>query len=250
MASAEPVDKSARSVIDATFALLESLHRMGPSRVSDVQRDSALPRTTIHRLLRQLQSVGAAQCTEGRWSVGPTLVELGSGPPTDSWVRDVARRPLLELARLTGVLVALSVESTGHGRVIDVLPGIRPVYGREPRPGMGLGQDALADLGLDVSRFAWARAHRRARRGSLDPVLDLGQADPAVACVAVPLRLSSRDVGAVWLMLPSADRMSDTVVGATRMTAARIMTEVVRSRPSGRAGPLHQESLGQGVRHS
>lgn len=233
MTAVEPADESARSVIGAAFSLLESLRRLGPSRVSDLQRHCGLPRTTIHRLLRQLQAVGAVRRAEDRWSIGPTLVDLGSGPLTEPGLRDIARRPLLELTRATGALVALSVEAAGHALVLDVLPGVRPLDAPEPRTGMPLRPDELAAFGLDSSRLASLRAHRRAHHNDLRPVLDLGHADPAVACVAAPLRLSSGDVGAVWIMLPSTGGLSDAAVAATRRTAQRVAVELRSSRVAG-----------------
>ncbi|MFC4033247.1 helix-turn-helix domain-containing protein [Streptomyces polygonati] len=231
MAASEPADESARSVIGTAFALLESLRRSGPARVSDLQRDCALPRTTVHRLLGQLEAVGAVRRADGRWHIGPTLKDLGSEARAEVRLREAARRPLVNLARATGALVAISVEAPGHGLVLDVLPGARPLDRGEPRPGMVLRTDGRSAGGLDASRTAWARAQRRARHGDLRPVLDIGQVDPAVTCVAVPLRLSSHDTAAVWVMFPSGGGILDTTVTATRRTAQRIAAALAGAGP-------------------
>jgi hypothetical protein len=68
-----------RPVIGGAFGLLASLHRLGSARVSQLQRDSGLPRTTVHRLLTQLEEVGAVERSAGRWRLGPTPVEYGAG---------------------------------------------------------------------------------------------------------------------------------------------------------------------------
>ncbi|MEU3186813.1 helix-turn-helix domain-containing protein [Streptomyces sp. NPDC006923] len=224
-------DESARPVIGAAFALLASLRERGPARVSELQRDCALPRTTVHRLLGQLHDVGAVERVDGLWRLGPTLLDLGSGPAAEPRLYDVARRPLMELARATGALVALSVEAAGRGLVIDVLPGARPLEQREPRPGMVLRQDEFAAVGVDIARVAPVRAHRQARHGDLRPVLDPGDADPAVACAAAPFRVSRHDTGAIWLMVPGGDGLSDSAVTAARRTAGRIAADLSRSRP-------------------
>ena len=39
----------------------ESLRELGNARVSELQRDSGLPRTTVFRLLSQLEEVGAVE---------------------------------------------------------------------------------------------------------------------------------------------------------------------------------------------
>jgi IclR family transcriptional regulator, acetate operon repressor len=54
-------DAAPRAVIRAAFGLLASLHGLGSARVSELQRDCGLPRTTVYRLLNQLQEVGAAE---------------------------------------------------------------------------------------------------------------------------------------------------------------------------------------------
>jgi IclR family transcriptional regulator, acetate operon repressor len=76
-----------RAVLDGAFGLPASLHGLGSARVSELQRDSGLPRTTVHRLLGQLEEVGAAQRSGGRWRLGPRLVELGAGVPAEPRLR-------------------------------------------------------------------------------------------------------------------------------------------------------------------
>jgi hypothetical protein len=123
-----------RPVIGGAFGLLASLHKLGSARVSQLQRDCGPPRTTVYRLLTQLE-VGAVERSAGRWRLGPTLVEFGAGVPAAPRLRTVARRPLLDLANATGALVALSVEMAGQIVVIDVVPGPSPLA-IEPDPGM------------------------------------------------------------------------------------------------------------------
>ena len=170
-----------RPVIGGAFGLLASLHRLGSARVSELQRDSGLPRTTVHRLLTQLQEVGAVERSAGRWRLGPTLVEYGAGVPAEPRLRSVARRPLMDLANATGALVALSVEMAGHIVVVEVLPG-RSALAMEPDPGMV----------IEGAKLAAVRAHEQAHRGDLRPVVDVGTVDRRINCVAAPLRLSSR----------------------------------------------------------
>lgn len=221
--------ESPRSVLGEAFALLGCLRGLGTARVSDVQRACGLPRTTVSRLLLQLQQVGAVERADGRWRLGPTVMELGSEIPAEPRLRAVAQRPLVELAKATGGLVALSVDVAGRGLVVDVLPGNHPVA-VEPRPGMMLSQDGLAAPGLRAGRLAAIRAHIQAHAGDMRPVIDHGGADPRVNCVAAPLRLSRSDTGAVWLMMPAEQGIAAHVVSATRRTAGRIATEL--SKPT------------------
>lgn len=225
--------ESPRSVLGEAFALLGCLRRLGSARVSEVHRACGLPRTTVSRLLGQLEQVGAVERTDGRWRIGPTVMELGSEVPAEPRLRAVAQRPLVELAKATGGLVALSVDVGGRGLVVDVLPGNHPIA-VEPRPGMTLYEDGLAETGLRAGRLAAVRAHMQAHTGDMRPVIDAGGADPRVNCVAAPLRLSRSDTGAVWLMLPAEQGIAEHVVSATRRTAGRIATELSKPPASER----------------
>ncbi|MFJ9007907.1 helix-turn-helix domain-containing protein [Streptomyces canus] len=216
-----------RAVIQGAFGLLASLRRLGSARVSDLQRDCGLPRTTVHRLLGQLGEVGAVERSAGLWRLGPTLLELGTGVPAEPRLRMMARRPLMDLATSTGALVALSVEMAGQGLVIEVLPGVRRLA-REPDPGMSFEEGTLAALGIEAANLAAVRAHRQAHRGDLRPVIDAGGNDPRVSCLAAPLRISPHDVAALWLMVPGPAGVPEPVVAATRRTAGRIATQLSR----------------------
>jgi IclR family transcriptional regulator, acetate operon repressor len=200
-----------RAVIQGAFDLLESLHDLGAARVSDLQRVSGLPRTTVHRLLGQLEEVGAVERSGPEWRLGPALIELGARVPAEPRLRSVARRPLLELAYTTRALVALSVQMADQSVVVEVLPGASrlPV---EPDPGTVVSDPRLAVV----------RAHAQASFGDLRPVLDAGGAHPGISCAAAPLRLSPRDVAVVWLMVPGGAGVPDPVLAAARRTAGRI----------------------------
>jgi IclR family transcriptional regulator, acetate operon repressor len=213
----DPVDEAVRdaatprAVIRGAFDLLESLHDLGAARVSDLQRTCGLPRTTVHRLLAQLEEVGAVERCGPQWRLGRTLIELGAKVPAEPRLRSVARRPLLDLAYATRALVALNVQIADRSVVVEVLPGVRRLP-LEPDPGM-----VISD-----ARLAVVRAHAQASFGDLRPVLDAGRVHPGISCAAAPLRLSPRDVAVVWLMLPGGAGVPDPVLAATRRTAGQI----------------------------
>jgi hypothetical protein len=113
----------------------------------------------------------------------------------------------------------------GQNVIVDVMPGGRPLA-HEPSPGLVCGEEELAANGLEPSRVASPRAQARARRGDLRPVTDAGGADPRISCVAAPMRISPRDVGAVLLMVPGRGGVPTPLVEATRRTAARIASQL------------------------
>ena len=220
-------DGVSRAVISGAFAVLTSLSGLGSARVSDLQRDSGLPRTTVHRLLSQLEELSAVERSSGRWRLGPAMVRLGAAVPAEPRLRSVARRPLMDLASATGEIVALSVEMAGEGMVIDVLPGKRP-HPHQPEPGLTPSRAKLVKMGLDPAKLAYLRAHEQARRGDLRPVIDIAIVAPDVSCVAAPLRLTHGGVGAVWMMIPGGAPIPAPFVAATRRTAGRIASQLSR----------------------
>jgi len=208
-------DGSARPVVRGAFGVLAALHRLGTARVSELERRSGLPRTTVRRLLSQLEDVGAVESNRGRWRLGPTVVELGAVVPGAPRLRAAARRPLMHLAHSTGEFVSLVVERAGQLMVIEVFPGTRRLA-FEPEPGTVLGNPTLAIV----------RAHERARHGDLRPVVDGGAHDRRISTVAAPLRVSAHDVAHVWMIMPGGGGIPLAMVAATRNTAGRISSQL------------------------
>jgi IclR family transcriptional regulator, acetate operon repressor len=225
VAVADGLVEEPRAVVETAFGLLTSLQGLGAARVSELRRHTGLPRTTVHRLLGQLEDVGAVERSGRRWRLGPALFRFGAGVPAQPRLRSVARRPLMDLANATGALVALSVEMAGKCVITDVMPGTRPLA-YEPEPGLVVDNRGLAACVPDAAKLAAVRAHERAPRGDLRPVIDAGGADPRVSCVAVPLRIAPHDVAVVRLLVPGRGGVPAPVVEATRRTAKRIASEL------------------------
>jgi IclR family transcriptional regulator, acetate operon repressor len=225
--TADGLEGAPRAVVAGAFSLLTSLSALGAARVSDLQREAGLPRTTVHRLLSQLEMVGAVERSSGRWRLGPAMVALGAAVPAEPRLRSVARRPLMDLAKATGQIIVLSVEMAGEGMVIETLPG-KLTHPHQPEPGRTPTKQALLDLGLDPAKLAYLRAHERAHLGDLRPVIDEAVVASDVSCVAAPLRLPHGGVAAVWMMVPGGESIPGPFVAATRRTAGRIATQLSR----------------------
>ncbi|HEY6638710.1 MAG TPA: helix-turn-helix domain-containing protein [Solirubrobacterales bacterium] len=208
-----------RGVLGGGFGLLVALHGLESARVSDLQSETGLPRTTVHRLLNQLEEVGAVERVGRRWRLGPTLVELGAGVPAEPRLRSVARRPMMDLANATGELVGLTVEIAGQLMVIEVLPGSRRLP-LEPNPGMV----------IRGAKEAVVRAHEQARAGDMRPVIDAGAVDRRISCVAAPFRISAQDVAVIFLMVPGGIGVPAPTVAAARSAAGRIATMLSKPR--------------------
>jgi DNA-binding IclR family transcriptional regulator len=131
---------------------------------------------------------------------------LGARGTPERRLRVAARRPLAELAAVTGAAVALTA-AIGDDAVFLAIDA------RDP-----LGFDP--DLGSPIpTGTAQARAHAGIRH--LTPIVDAGDLIPVLSCVAVPIALRSGEV-AVVSTLVNGMRPPVTLMAATRNTAARI----------------------------
>ena len=68
---------SGPGVIESAFELLEILRALGRARLTELTAESALPRTTVYRLLGQLAAVGAVERIGAHYRLGPGLLALG-----------------------------------------------------------------------------------------------------------------------------------------------------------------------------
>jgi DNA-binding IclR family transcriptional regulator len=110
-------------VIDSGFLLLESLRILGRARVSELTKESGLPRTTVYRLLCQLAAVGAVERVGAHYRLGASLLALGRHVTPMEQLRTLARRPMIELAAATPAHVNLCT-TAGHASVyLDVYCG-------------------------------------------------------------------------------------------------------------------------------
>lgn len=65
-----------RGVLAGAFALPEALRETGEAGLTAVVA-SGLPKATAHRLLSQLESLGATCRSDSRYTIGPRIFELG-----------------------------------------------------------------------------------------------------------------------------------------------------------------------------
>jgi IclR helix-turn-helix domain len=72
------ISGSLRAVVRGAFELLASVHGPGPARVSDLQRATGLPRTTVYRLLTQLEE--SARSSDPKVDGGSVRRWCGSVP--------------------------------------------------------------------------------------------------------------------------------------------------------------------------
>ncbi|QNI07874.1 helix-turn-helix domain-containing protein [Mycobacterium kubicae] len=198
----------ARSVIESAFILLDLVAELQPVRLVDLSAASAIPHPTVHRLLRQLVETGAVRREGSRYALGASLLRLGASVTPASRLRIAARRPMAELATITGAAVSLSAD-LGDGPVyLDTVDARSPAR-------------FVAKAGAHVPpETAQRRAHDDL--ATTVPLVDAGQVAVDHSCVAMGIPFGSSSGIAVVATLIPAPRPPNQMLAATRWAAERI----------------------------
>jgi DNA-binding IclR family transcriptional regulator len=194
-------------VIESAFGLLEILRGYGRARLTDLTQESGLPRTTVYRLLGQLAEVAAVERVGSHYRLGPGLLMLGQHVTPLERLRDLAQRPLIELAAATPAHVGLLTSTSAASMYLEVLRGRdRLPFRREP------GETVPA-------RSAGAQV----LRSGLPFVVDDGGSIDGVSCAAHVITPSGDEIACVGIVVP-LPRLPRGMLGPLRTTAHRITT--------------------------
>jgi hypothetical protein len=94
-----PPVAAGRGVLDGAFAVLDALaHADEGLGLTALARASGLAKTSVHRLAEQLVTLGAVQCVEHRYYVGPLMLRIGQRWQPDPLLRRCAQAPVHSLA--------------------------------------------------------------------------------------------------------------------------------------------------------
>jgi DNA-binding IclR family transcriptional regulator len=222
-----------RGVLEGAFELLNVLSRMPTGAgLSELSRDSGLPKATTHRLLDQLIGLGAVQRDGQRYYIGNALARLGRSWQPDPALRRAALVPSRTLARLTGASVAVCVLEGPAIRVVTSAGGLGTPTPRlntedELTVRTAAGKVLLAagpdrDPPVGFSRPEWKRV-----RDSLSQhaavALDHQDILPGVYCAAaaIPLPTPGRvaSIATLFVNRPPPRDLSELVLRAARDTA-------------------------------
>lgn len=201
-----------------------------------------LPKSTLHRLADQLCEVGWIERAPGGYRIGMRLFELGTLAVEGSRLQDAAFPHLQALAARTGMAAQLAV--LGGTEVVyleRIVVGRFPLPtrrgGRKPAYCTGLGKamiafDDDAFRAVISSRMPRKTAHTITEPSALSAELtqvrrtgvafDRGEAHRELVCVAAPIRLSGRAIGAVSVTAPAGRMRWDMATDAVRSAAAAI----------------------------
>jgi len=131
--------------LDRAIDVLFHLRGLQEARgVSEIARGLALPKASIHRLLRTLTRRGLVEQREdGRYALGSGLIELGVGALAGEPLLELARPHLAEEANVLGETVFLTVPRQGKLIVLDKAEG-RGFLRAAPRVGSSVPVHATA----------------------------------------------------------------------------------------------------------
>jgi DNA-binding IclR family transcriptional regulator len=226
--------------------------------LSDLNKRTRLPKSTLHRLVDQLCQVGWLEREHGGYRVGLRMFELGTLAVDGNRLHEAAFPHLQGLAARTGLAAQLAILNQTEVVYLEriVVGPIRlPTRrgGRKPAYCTALGK-AMAAYDDDATHAVisgpmprktprtitepaalWSEL-RRVREDGV--AFDRGEAYADLVCVAAPIRSSGHAIGAVSVTGPVGRMRWGVVTEAVRATADAIWNANVSLRGPGAARPL------------
>jgi DNA-binding IclR family transcriptional regulator len=244
------------TVLGRSASIMEAFN--GAQRVlslSDLNRRTRLPKSTLHRLLDQLCQVGWLERDTGGYRVGLRLFELGTLAVEGNQLHDAAFPHLQSLAARTGLAAQLAILDR-----VDVMYLERIVVGpirlptrrggRKPAYCTALGKAMVAHDDAAIHTVITAPMPRKTVKTITEPsalwtelqhvreagiAFDRGEAYEELVCVAAPIRSSGRPIGAVSVTGPASRMRWGVATEAVRSTAAAIWNANLSLRGTGAA---------------
>ncbi len=248
----------APSILTKAFLLLECFSP--EDRVltlTELSRRSGLAKSTVHRVLARLTSLGIVEPHDRGYRIGTRLFAITTAMPALD-IRQLCLPLLARLQAWSGTVVHLGVLRGVHVVFLERL-GAEPTDRPSPMPGDLLPAHCTA---LGKSLLAWLTVEERdailpeplpsmspvtvtdrtvledqlaaIRRGST--ALDLGEWDTGVFSAARPLVVHRRPVGAVAVTVPTPERLTESLRAGLHRTA-QLLGETLRAHiDAGEAG--------------
>lgn len=236
------------TVLDRAFRVLGAFSVRRPwLTLGELAHESGLPRSTAHRLARQLEQHGALERAGDGWRLGVRLFELGEMVSRRQRLRDLALAYMEDLYEATRATVHLAVLEGDEVLYVEMLSGHRKVStpsrvgGRMPAHATGVGKALLAYSDDQMARLARETASLPAvtpytitdpqrlhvellavrRRGIAH---DREEAAEGLVCIAAPLLVArDRAVAGLSVSMPARGRLGpDDVEAELRATADRL----------------------------
>jgi DNA-binding IclR family transcriptional regulator len=213
-----PPAAAGRGVLDGAFAVLDALaHADGGLGLTALARASGLAKTSAHRLAEQLITLGAVQCVEHRYYVGPQMLRIGQRWQPDPLLRRAAQAPVHTLAVQSRAMASLRILREQRLRYICAAVPHGHAYMPDPADPESIARTATGRVlyatqpGSDVTLPAcWTRREWRNLRESIRDaratVIDRQDAVAGMCCVSSPVWWpNGACAGAVTVMVGAND---------------------------------------------
>jgi DNA-binding IclR family transcriptional regulator len=213
-------------IVKKAFSILKLLSKSDAGMtVSDLARQLPISKSTVFGIVSALDDVGAVSRDEGtkRYSLGPTLFELGRAVEAQIDLKDLARPFIQELMRETQESVFLGARSGNTVTILDIVESTKdlkitaPVGTRIPLLAGAIGKVFLASLPADQAG-RWIRA-KKLRRFTANTItnatrflqeverarlegyaLDDEEYISGVRAVAAPITNGGSRISAIWVV--------------------------------------------------
>ncbi|WP_406036483.1 IclR family transcriptional regulator [Micromonospora sp. NBC_00898] len=225
----------------------------GTVRVAELTAATGLPKTTVHRLVREMIRCGLLEQDGARVRLGLRLFELGQLVPRPRSLRDAARPYMSDLHEATRHTVNLAVMRDDHVVYVEIVYGrdglrlpIRP-GGSRPAHATGVGKaimafsppatiDALLTAGLPRVSARTITAPGLMRK-ELERIRAAGvsydreESAPGVVCAASPVFGPDGEVLAALSVAGRTGRINLTRVDQAIRTAALAISRSLGATP-------------------
>jgi DNA-binding IclR family transcriptional regulator len=194
-----PVAATGRGVLEGAFAVLDALaHADEGLGLTALARATGLAKTSAHRLAEQLVTLGAVQCFDHRYYVGPRMLRIGQRWQPDPLLRLCAQAPVHTLALQSRAMASLRIlhehrlryicAAVPHGHAYIPVPADPKSIGRTATGRVLYATQPARDVTLPD---CWSRREWRNLRESIrEPratVIDHQDAVAGTCCVSAPV---------------------------------------------------------------
>jgi DNA-binding IclR family transcriptional regulator len=243
LAGAVPPVAAGRGVLDGAFAVLDAIARADEGLgLSALARASGLAKTSAHRLAEQLVTLGAVQCVEHRYYVGPRMLGIGQRWQPDPLLRRVAQAPVHALAVQSHAMASLRI-LRGH-RLRYVCAAVPHGHACAPDPAdpesiarTATGRVLYATQPADHVMLpnCWTRREWTSLRESVrDPratVIDRQDAVAGMCCVSSPVWWPHGACAGAVTVTVHADDLPTSLPTVVAYTACRIGAALEQVKP-------------------
>jgi DNA-binding IclR family transcriptional regulator len=235
---------AARGVLNGAFAVLDALsHADNGLGLSALARASGIAKSSAYRLAEQLVELGAVQCIEHRYYIGPAMERIGRQWQPDPLLRQSAQAPVHGLAVQCRAMAALRILHEHRLRIVCATTPRGRAHMPNPADSESIARTATGRV-LYAAQPAsdatlpdcWTRREWRKLRESIrDPgatVVDHEDAVAGMCCVSAPVWWpGGACAGAVTAMVFPAQLRPD-LLDLVSHTANRIGAGLRQPKPT------------------